>query len=148
MNQLSTNAVETFLTRYGWKFTKSTRDVILTGWTSDLRSYPLRIIVDEAFLTLQVQPFLKMEIDLSAFPEVATQLLELNYHSLLVKVSVDDIGDIVLSTSLLREDLSFEDFSAVLGVLAHYADQIFDEMDQILEMHPEFSWLASEGGKI
>lgn len=132
MNQCSSAAVESFLNQYGWKYTQSAKGVFQTGWSSDFRSYPLRILIDEAFLTLQVQPFFRTDVDLSAFPDVTTYLLEMNYHSLMVKVSIDEVGDLVLSVSILIQTLDFDNFSSALGILAHYSDQVFDEINHLL----------------
>ncbi len=129
MNQSTSAEVEGYLEQYGWSYRKNGKGVYLSGWVSDKRAYPLRVIVEDNFTTLAVQPFVKTEVDILAFPEVSAHLLELNYHSYMVKVSIDDSGDVALSITLLNEAIDFDQFSSCISILGHYADQVYEEIE-------------------
>lgn len=133
MNQCTSDVLEKYLKTYGWSFRTNGQGVWMTGWASEKRSYPLRIILDESFITLNVQPLLKLDVDLEAYPELAVTLLEVNQHCHLVKIAIDEVGDIVLSLSLVSEFFSYELFSTSIGLLGYYSDYLYDEITSFFD---------------
>ena len=128
MIQCSSSSLEGFLIDYGWSFKKVSRGVWRTGFTTEKRSYPVRILLDNHFLTLSVQPLLKIDIDLEAFPEAAAYLLELNHEASMVRLGVDEVGDITMSLNLINGSFSKDDFHLSLGLIGHYADTFYAEI--------------------
>ena len=131
--QVSSTALEDFLGRYGWDYIKKSDNCLVTGWQGEHRSYPLRIEVSDTWVSFKVQPFLNLTIDWDSWPEIAMYLLEMNDGTSMAKVSLDDEGRIVMSLEVFSQDLSFERFSDVLGVLGHYAEILYDDLLSTLD---------------
>lgn len=132
MNQCTPEILEEFLADYGWNYYKVTKGIWTTGFATDIQTFPLKIILDDNFVTFSVQPLLKLDFDIIAFPEISAHILELNFHSHVVKLCIDDVGDIVLTYALLNQVFDFEQFSTALGVLGHYTVQFHKELDDLL----------------
>ena len=133
MNQSTPDEVERFLEQYGWTYRPHGRGVWMSGWASDLRSYPLKIIWDESFVELAIQPFYKLDFDWEAYPDISTWLLELSDNYKMIKVSIDQVGDLVLSLVMINHNLDYIRFSTGLGILGYYADIIYDEISEALD---------------
>jgi len=124
--QLSPDDIELYLKDYGWDFSLSGPDIWSTGWQGDNRSYPLIIKLTETWLSFSVAPLLRLGPSWSSYPEVSLKLLELNHDCQLVKLGIDEFGDVTLSAQLLTSCVDFGVFSDYLGVIGYYADKIYD----------------------
>tara|TARA_B100001094_G_C18147003_1_gene781378 strand:- start:29 stop:463 length:435 start_codon:yes stop_codon:yes gene_type:complete len=133
MIQSTPGDVEDYLAAYGWNFRRHGRGVWISGWSSDERSFPLRVTWSESFIDLMVQPLYKLEFDWEAYPEVATWLLELGHQYSMIKITIDEIGDLVMSLSLVNHNLDAISFSTSLGIIGHYADRVYGEIADALD---------------
>ena len=133
MSHQLNHSLENFLGRYGWDYVKKNEQRLVTGWQGENRSYPLHIEVNETWISFKVQPFLKLDIDWDSWPEIAMHLMELNDGTSMVKLSIDSDGRIILNLDIFVDDLSFERFSNVLGVIGHYADSLYDDLLTVLD---------------
>ena len=131
MNPQTSSFIEDSLHRYGWSFTKIAKGIFITGWASECRDYPLRIIVDETIVTFQVQPLAIVDQSLLESPEILSYFLELNYHYHLAKLAIDEVGDLCLSISTLCSNIDFDQFSNCLGILAFYAEELFMDLERL-----------------
>lgn len=138
MKQCAPPLLEKYLHDYGWSFNRAGAGVWYSGFRTERRSYPVRLVLDSSFLSLVVQPLVKMELDLEAFPEVAGYLLELNFQSYMARLGVDEIGDVVLSIDLINGAFGFDEFMTAMGVLGHYADHMYNEITQYLAQNFDY----------
>ncbi len=128
MNRCSSEMLECYLRDYGWSFRSNGPQSWLTGWQGQDRSYPLTVHLNDTWLVLNVNPFLKLNIDWESWPEISRYLLELNADCHMVKIVINQNGDIGLVLELLASNLAYSDFSDALGVLGYYADYLYDEI--------------------
>lgn len=128
MSRCSSPKLETYLRDYGWSFRNESENSWVTGWQGQDRSYPLTIDLNDTWVILSVTPFLKLNIDWDSWPEISRYLLELNHQCHMVKIVINDCGDIALILEILASNLAYNDFSDALGILGYYADFLYDEI--------------------
>lgn len=129
MQSCPKNLAESYLHTYGWVYRKNENGSILTGWAGrEEQSFRLHIEFYETWLGLQVKPLGDLKIDWESWPEIASFLLEFNDYTHMAKVSLGSDGHIYLSLDLFTASLSYQHFTEGLGVLAHYAEQLYDQL--------------------
>ena len=104
------------------------------GWQGEEREYPLFIDVNDTSISFKVAPLVHLDLDWLQWPELSLFLLELNSESQLVKASVNEQGEIVLSSYCLTEGLNYDGFSKMLGILGYYCDAFYGEIISCLEV--------------
>ena len=122
------SALQDYLNRYGWDYVKKSDTLIATGWQGEHRSFPLSIEITDTWVSFIVQPFLNLSIDWESWPEIALLLLEMNERTSMAKFSKNCDGCIVLSLDVFAENLSFQIFSDVIGLVGYYAEILYDEL--------------------
>ncbi len=123
------NLAESYLNTYGWNFRTQDCGSILTGWVGqEEQSFRLQIFFYDIWLSLQVKPLGDLKIDWESWPEISRFLLEFNDATHMAKVSLAHDGQILLSLDLFITGLSYQQFTEGLGVLAHYAEQLYDQL--------------------
>lgn len=127
-----TKTIEAFLDRYGWRYHSNGQNCWMTGWQSEHRSYPLLITLNDSWMSLQVVPLMKLGVEWDAWPEAMRTILDLNHEAKLVKIGIDEFGDLSLSLYLLSEGLTYSQFETAVGVIGYYADKLFDELQHYL----------------
>lgn len=134
MGRVTLDQLADYLEKYGWCYEKLSSQCLQSGWNGDERDYPLRIDFNETSVSFQIEPFIHMDIEWLQWPELSLFLLELNAESQMVKVAVNEKGDIILASQCLSEGFTYEAFSMVLGVIGFYADAFYDEIISCLEI--------------
>ncbi len=142
MVQQVSGQLESYLRDYGWSFRKMDDNHWVTGFQGKDRSYPLRLLVSDTWITFQIHPFLKLNVDWECWPELAKFLLELNHSSQMVKLVLNEKGHIGLTLEALASGLNYEAFSDCLGILGYYADYLFDEVLTFMD-HIGFNYSLS-----
>lgn len=130
MQRTSTETIEHFLDRYGWTYHGTSDRVWITGWQSDERSYPLTVSLSDTWILFQVKPLIKVSLDWDYLPELTRHILELNNDCHMVKFSIDEFGEIILSLQLFSSSLTYEDFSDALGIIGHYTDLAYESISK------------------
>lgn len=119
-----TTLIETikgFLDKYGWKYDGLSDNTIVSGFMGEKSKFTLFVKADDDWLILSISPFvggLKPECSVNIFKYLA----QLNFHATLVKFSVDDKNNILLTVELPANGLTFESFVTSLEALCFYAD--------------------------
>ena len=135
MSRMTPELLESYLADYGWAFRKISRGHWVTGWQGRDRAYPLVLSLSDTWLSFQVKPFLRLAVDWENWPELSQFLLEMNHSCHMVKLVVDDRGDVGLSLEIFANNMVFPNFADALGVLGYYCDylyeQILGQMDRI-----------------
>lgn len=125
--------LESFLTTYGWSFRRAGDGEWQTGFQGQERTYPMRISATDSWVSFQVHPFMKLQIDWESWPEIAPFFLEMNQACPLVKLAMHPDGHMGLTFEILANRFDYETFSDSLGILGHYADQLYDEILEFLD---------------
>ena len=133
MIQSTPSEVERFLGEYGWEFRRHGRGIWLSGWSSEQRSFPLRVTWEDSFVEFMVQPLYKIDFDWEAYPEITAWLLEVGHRYKLIKIAIDEAGDLVMSMSLINHKLDYTAFSTSLGVIGYYADKVYEEISEAFD---------------
>ncbi len=94
MNALSNQVIEGFLRQYGWTFHADGQSCWVTGWQSESRAYPLIITLNDTFVSMVVAPLMKLGMDWDSWPEIMRFILELNNDARMVKLGIDEFGDL------------------------------------------------------
>lgn len=134
MNRVTLDLVASYLNNYGWCYEETSENRLHTGWVGDVREYPLEIEINESTVLFQVSPLMSLDVDWLHWPELSLFLLELNFDSQLVKISINSSGEITVSAFAMKADLSFESFSNILGIIGYYCDVFYDEIISCLEI--------------
>lgn len=128
-----TASVETlkhFLDEYGWKYDLLKEDIVVTGFAGERSKFTVLIRVDTEIVVFAISPLVKKpktSCNLNTF----TYLARLNFHTKLVKFSVDEKNHIVLTVEVPAYELTYEAFVASLEALCFYAD---DQYQPLLEI--------------
>ena len=125
---MTPQVLESYLADYGWAFRKVSETNWVTGWQGGDRSYPLVLTLSDTWLSFEVKPFLKLSLDWDIWPELSLFLLELNHSSHMVKLVVDESGDICLHLEMFTNELIFSNFADSLGLIGYYCDQMYDQI--------------------
>jgi hypothetical protein len=133
MNRVTSDIIETYLKRYGWSYHADGQSCWMTGWQSEARAYPLIISLNDTFVSLTVAPLMKLGLEWDAWPEIMRYILDLNHDCRMVKLGIDEFGDLTLSLYAFSGRLTYEEFADALGVVGHYAERVFDEMYRHLD---------------
>lgn len=88
----------------------------------------MNLELSETWLSFEVSPLLCLDIDWQEWPELSTLLLEINHTLHMVRISLNDEGEIILSTQLFCNQLSYDTFHDAVGVLGHYAEMLFQKL--------------------
>jgi hypothetical protein len=128
MGRLTPEKVEQYLETYGWSFHAESDLKWVTGWQGEQRSYPLTISLTETWILLQVKPLLRADVEWENWGEVLRHMLELNNDCHMVRLSLDEYGDIILSMQLFSTLMPYDEFSDALGVLGHYAEILYEDL--------------------
>jgi hypothetical protein len=124
MSTTAPDQLEEFLTEYGWKFRRIAPTRWKTGWCEGDRFWALSIEREEHWITFTVSPLLHLAIDWFAASDIARHILELNNSAQIVKLALDEHGDLLLRCQILGTTLDWESFNHVLGILGYYAESL------------------------
>ena len=125
--------LEKYLSKYGWSFKKVSEKTIISGWQGQHRCFPLVISYCDTWISFEVNPLLKLEIDWEFWPELTAFALNLNASSRMIRLSMTEEGTLSLLLDIFSANLNFQDFSDALGVLGYYADYFYEEMTNKLD---------------
>lgn len=132
-----------FVEAYGWLFDSESENVLVTGWEGDGRHYPLQITTSDTMVSFEVSPLMVFDIDWLRWPELLLFILELNEKCQIVRLSVNEHGEVILQANVLAEDFHYNHFSNLLGMIGYYADALYGE---ILSKMTEMGYhLSSQG---
>lgn len=142
MAKLSRRNVELYLQKYGWSFHDGDdENTWIAGWQGETHAFPLVIELCDTWLSMTVSPLMNLGVDWNSWPEISRILLEMNNDCKLVKLGIDENGEISLSLQFFTEEVPYEEFSDGLGVIGYYTEQIYEELSHLLS---EVGFFASK----
>ena len=133
MSRMTPELLESYVADYGWAFRKIAPGHLATGWQGRDRAYPLVLNLSETWLCLQVRPFIRLAIDWENWPELSQFLLELNHSCHMVKLVVDERGDVCLNLEIFANNIVFSNFADAVGVLGYYCDYLYEQISGHLD---------------
>ena len=128
MDQGVSEIVESYLNQYGWSFRSVDARRWLTGWQGMERYFPLQIVACDSWITFCIKPLIDWHEKWENSRELAHFLLELNDQCPMIKLHLDEAGDICLGLSVFAAHLDYENFYNAVGLLGYYADYLFTEI--------------------
>ncbi len=127
-NKITETTLQEFLRRYEWSFQPVGSGSFLTGWQGKNCQFPLEITLLDTWVSFRVAPLLDLQFRGRPYADLVRYILDLNLSVRLVRIGMDSKGVIELSVDVMREGLTYETFSHVLGVIGYYADTLYDEV--------------------
>ncbi len=128
MRQVANDDITAFLSRYGWHFHEIGARRWATGWQGDKRAYPLTVELCDTWVSFEVVPFMKLDIDWDSWPDVMRFILELNYSAQMVSLGLNQDRQLILQTQILTENLTYETFADTLSLVGYYAESLYDSI--------------------
>jgi hypothetical protein len=116
------------LARYGWSFERIGADAWRTGFQGEKRSHSMHISLSGTCVSFEVRPLIDVLVDCGRWPRLPRELLELNGRLKLVKVAVNEDGEVTLACQVLTASLSYDAFSRLLGIIGYYAEEVGPEI--------------------
>jgi hypothetical protein len=130
-----THTIETvkkYLDNYGWQYECISEDALISGFKGDDSTFTLFVKADDDWIVLSVLPFDNPSRS-DCFSNVTAYLSRLNFHSTLVKFSIDDEDNILCTVELPVIGMMYESFIFSLETLCFYVE----------DQHPIISDLAT-----
>lgn len=125
--------VEAYLSRYGWTYESVGEDEWRTGFCDDVgTSFRLNILATKTYLRFELSSGDSQQSTWLLEPDWFERLLRLNLQMNGASVALNAVGDVVLVTSLLTTQLSYETFVMSLEILAHYGMHQFADLSEAL----------------
>jgi hypothetical protein len=128
MAQLTSDKLETMLTDYGWSFEPTGDNAWRTGFQGEQRLFPLVIKLTNTCVSFEVRPLIDLTLDSVRSPVLSRDLLELNARMQMVKVAVNETGEVSLSCQVLAAGFDYDMLGRVLGIIGYYADEVAPEI--------------------
>lgn len=128
MKTLNSSLIENYLKIYGWDFYKISHNIVISGWQSQKRLYPLFIELSNTIINLEIRPFVKLHKAIIKPYFLLEHLLKINNEIKIVKLAINDNEEIILNLQLFIHDLSYENFCNALGILGYYADELYENI--------------------
>lgn len=123
--------IQEFFDRYEWSCEEVEQGIWRAGFADEREDeYDLFVAQTEAWLHFAVSPLTPRPTLECAIPLHET-LLHLNQSLRLVRLALDDEGDVALLADLPLDDLRFAHFSAVLDALTGYTRQLAAELGRV-----------------
>jgi hypothetical protein len=133
MSQCTAPDLLRFFENYGWSVEYDDESTFKTGWQGRDKTFSLQVEINPTVISFEVNPFFCLGADCASRPEILAFLLDLNYQSHFVKLSISDSGVIALTSSALVEGFQFENLARTLEIVGYYCDFLYDTIIDKLE---------------
>lgn len=124
----SAEQVEGFLRRYGWMFDRVSNSQWITGWQGRYCTFSLSIGLSTTMVCFKVEPLFHTTMDWDSRADLLKYLCEINAHTPMVKLVIEEDGDISLVLQLWSRHLRYKDFEHALGLIGYYADMLYEDL--------------------
>lgn len=113
--------IQTFLKQYGWESESPEADLEVTEFRGKTGVFRLFIQLMQDWVILVIVPFVPRPIQ-GCETKFIKVLVRANYEMNMVKIGIDNQGDVALSVELPTSDTSYKTFALALDALSTYAD--------------------------
>ncbi len=135
--------IETYLNRYGWIFDRVSSSQWISGWQGRYCTYSLSIGLSTTMVCFKVQPLFHITMDLDGRADLLKYLCEINAHTPMVKLVIEDDNDISLVLQIWAGHLRYKDFEHALGLIGYYADVLYEDL--MIKMRDNHEAYGSSG---
>jgi hypothetical protein len=138
-----------FFERYEWAAEEVEPNIWRSTFTTENEEeFDLYVMLADEWIHFAVSPFVHIG-EAEKKPRLTAALLRLNQRMRLVRLGLDDEGDLALVADAPRDRFDFGDFALTLDLLAEYASALAYEVRRTVNDDNYFSPLlpASETGK-
>jgi hypothetical protein len=128
-----------FFEQYEWAAEEVETDVWRSTFTTEGEDdFDLYVMVAEEWVHFAVSPLVHLG-EAEAHPRLAAALLRLNQRMRVVRIGLDDEGDLNLLVDAPRERFDFGDFALTLDLLTEYASALAYELQRSIHDENYFS---------
>lgn len=133
MAHVTPQLLEGYLAAYGWNFEALDGNVWRTGFDVDGRVFPMQIKLSATCVSFEVTPWAGATLEGREASDLSRDLLELNGRLQLVKLGLDQDGEILLSCQVLAAGFDFDMLSHILGIIGYYAEELAPMLQERFE---------------
>lgn len=117
---------------FGWKYQQRDDHTLLAGFRGKHADFPLIARFNDQWLSLTVAHFLP-PVPAAAETNVLRRLLELNGRTTLVRLALDEQGEVMLTADVPgHKRLDPDLFAMTVDLLTLNADDLYDELHTLL----------------
>lgn len=128
-----------FFEQYEWAAEEVEADVWRSAFTTESEEdFDLYVMVAEEWVHFAVSPLVRIG-DAEQHPRLIGALLRLNQRMRLVRLGLDDEGDLNLVADAPRERFEFGDFALIVDLLVEYASALAYEVRRSVNDENYFS---------
>ena len=131
-----------FFEQYEWSAEEVDQDVWRSTFTTEAEEkFDLYVMLAEEWVHFAVSPLVRVCGE--AQPRLITALLRLNQRLRLVRLGLDDEGDLNLVADAPRERFDYGDFALIVDLLVEYTSALARELQRSVQDENYFSPLLS-----
>jgi hypothetical protein len=128
-----------FFEQYEWAAEELEPDVWRSSFTTESEEdFDLYVMVGEEWIHFAVSPLVHIGAA-EQRPRLIAALLRLNQRTRVVRLGLDDEGDLNLVADAPRERFDFGDFGLIVGLLTEYASALAYELQRSVQDENYFS---------
>lgn len=124
----SAEQIEDYLGRYGWVFDRVSQGQWMTGWQGRYGTLSLSIGLSSTMICFKVEPLFQTTMDWDHRADLLKYICEINAHTPMVKLVIEEDGDISLVLQLWAAHLRYKDFEHALGLIGYYSDMLYEDL--------------------
>jgi hypothetical protein len=132
-------AMADFFAQYEWTAEEVEQDVWRSTFTTESEEeFDLYVMVADEWIHFAVSPLAHIGAA-EEKPRLVSSLLRLNQRIKVVRLGLDDQGDLNLVADAPRERFDFGDFALILDLLTEYASALAYEIERTIKDDSYFS---------
>jgi hypothetical protein len=129
---LTEDGIQAVLSEEGYDVKRITDGTFRGSVFAAGRNLPFHVHLDvEGFLVCAILRFVRSPEYEHQAERLYKRLLELNQELMMAKLSIDDDLDVILSVEYPAAELDRSEVADAIRVLAHYANQLIDELEDL-----------------
>ena len=113
--------IQTFLKQYGWESESPEAGLVVTEFRGKTGVFRLFVQLVRDWVILVIVPFVPKPLQ-GCETRFLQALIRANYEMNLVKIGIDNEGDVALTVELPNSDPTYKNFALALDALSTYAD--------------------------
>lgn len=128
-----------FFEQYEWVAEEIERDVWRSAFTTESEDdFDVYVMLADEWIHFAISPLVHIGMA-EQRPRLIAALLRLNQRLRVVRLALDDQGDLNLVADAPRERFEFGDFALILDLLTEYADALAREIERSVRDENYFS---------
>lgn len=126
--------LQQYLDSYGWRYYIDADNVIHSGWSSERRTFGLKVRLFDTLIAFEVELFSCQSLTSFYQNYVWESLLRVNCCVSGVRLGVDGSGNnVVMMAELYSADLSYDGLCRLLALFGFYGDRVAEDVIATME---------------